>query len=110
MVVFFPVPSTQSPVPNPQYPIPTPQFCAIQRQLWQYGKKLKNSLLPLETSKDVFPCQAELSTRRSGLFCALSLQIGKLKSPKQMVMFINQPLLSESTLRGFCCTIPLHYH
>ncbi|QMS91266.1 hypothetical protein HUN01_28085 [Nostoc edaphicum CCNP1411] len=101
MVVFFPVPSTQSPVPNPQS-----QFCAIQRQLWQYGKKLKN----LETSKDVFPCQAELSTRRSGLFCALSLQIGKLKSPKQMVMFINQPLLSESTLRGFCCTIPLHYH
>ncbi|MEH1979820.1 hypothetical protein [Nostoc sp.] len=38
----------------------------------------------------------------------LSTQHSALSS--QMVIFVKQPLLFESTLRGFCCTIALHYH
>jgi hypothetical protein len=90
---------------------PHSQFCAIQRQLWQYRKKLKNPLLTLAISKGVFPWQGELSTRGAGLFCTLSLQIGKLKSPKQMVMFIDQTLLfriyASWLLLYHCASLPL---
>lgn len=54
-VTLSPLPPLLPLLPLLPYP-PTPQlrFCAIGRQLWQYRKKLKSSLLPLETSKGCF--------------------------------------------------------
>jgi hypothetical protein len=57
---LFSLISLISPLPIPPHQL----FCSINRQLWQYGKKLESSLLPLEVDRKLKAVDP-FSTRRS---------------------------------------------